>query len=154
VLLLPPPPPSPACVPTPPPPTPPASLLLLSGPVADPRPPAFRGRVNMSVFASTDHGVTFTSTQLVSGPTGYSTLSQLPLPSPPLSEGVGGRPLSVGLLFEQADASLCEPCLPSWAHAPGGCAARGLGAESCKISLMHLPLATLGVPELAACPST
>jgi hypothetical protein len=111
------------------------SVLLLSGPVADPRTPAYRARVNMSVHASSDNGDTFTSSQIMSGPSGYSSLSELPA----VGES-GGE--SVGLLFEQAD-KMCEPCLPNWKTAPGGCATRGLGAESCKISFVRLPVAAL-----------
>ena len=119
----------------------PSSVLLLSGPVSDPRTPAFRGRVNLTVHASLDDGATWASaTQVLSGPSGYSSLSELQLPA---DRNGDDQAQNVGLLFEQADAKLCEPCLPSWKTAPGGCAARGLGAESCKISFVRLPVAGL-----------
>jgi len=64
-------------------------------------------------------------TQVVDGPSGYSCLSEMD------EKG------SAGLLFEQADTQLCQAVIPEWAHAPDG-AARGLGAESCKITFVKL----------------
>jgi|EP01046_Picozoa_sp_COSAG06_P032642 hypothetical protein len=131
--------------------------LLLSGPVADPRLPAFRARVNLTVWVSNpDDGASWDKTrkvQVTDGPGGYSCLALLPAggrsafqpqrqqeqqQEEELGGGGGGGGADVGLLFEQSDHRLCEAVLPSWVHAPDG-TARGLGAESCKISYQRLP---------------
>jgi len=123
--------------------------LLLSGPVADPRLPAFRARVNLTVWVSNlDDGSTWNKTQKVQvtdGPGGYSCLALLPTggqstfqPRREEEDEGGGGGADVGLLFDQSDHKLCEAVIPCWVHAPDG-PARGLGAESCKISFQRLP---------------
>ena len=86
----------------------------------------------MTIYASTDDGKVGSwdpgrRVQVTSGPAGYSSLEKV--------QGAS----EMALLFEQRDLELCAPVLPSWAHAPDG-TARGLGAESCKISFRKLPM--------------